>query len=102
MGPLMNNRTRVLITHHVKLCVNGASYLVHIRSGRTDLVGSPSDLRLSGELNTILEEEKDQDIAEQEEEAIEESEEAPRDTPGVDAAAATKKSPRVLVEEECK
>jgi ABC-type multidrug transport system ATPase subunit len=99
----MKNRTRVLITHHVKLCVNGASYLVHIRSGRTDLVGSPTDLRLSGELNTILEEEKeDQDIAEQEE-AIEEVEEAPTDAPGVDtAAAATKKAPRVLVEEESK
>ncbi|KAI8343122.1 P-loop containing nucleoside triphosphate hydrolase protein [Chlamydoabsidia padenii] len=97
MGPLMKNRTRVLITHNVKLCVNGASYLVHIRSGRTDLVGSPSDLRLSGELNTILEEEKDQGNADQEEEAVETTGDAPHAAPSADA---DKKSPRVLVEEE--
>ncbi|ORZ17379.1 P-loop containing nucleoside triphosphate hydrolase protein [Absidia repens] len=102
-NPLMKNRTRVLVTHHVKLCLNGTSYLVHIRSGRTDLVGSPSELRRSGELNTILEEEKDQDIAEQEEEAIESSSNG--DTATADAGAnnasdANKKAPRVLVEEE--
>ncbi|KAI8084874.1 P-loop containing nucleoside triphosphate hydrolase protein [Halteromyces radiatus] len=100
MGPLMNNRTRVLITHHVKLCLSGATYLVHIRSGRTDLVGSPSDLRRSGELNTILEEEKNQDLAEQEEEAIETTNSVPTNATEADTSDDTKKAPRVLVEEE--
>lgn len=99
----MKNRTRILVTHHVKLCLSGASYLVHIRSGRTDLVGSPSELRRSGELNTILEEEKDQDIAEQEEEAIESaSNDAPTNSAVNNASDPNKKSPRVLIEEESK
>jgi ABC-type multidrug transport system ATPase subunit len=98
----MKNRTRILVTHHVKLCLTGATYLVHIRSGRTDLVGSPSELRRSGELNSILEEEKNQDMAEQEEDAIESTpNDAPTDTVA-NVSDPNKKTPRVLVEEESK
>lgn len=105
MGPLMKNRTRILITHHVKLCLGGAAYLIHIQNGRVNLVGSPSELRSSGELETILEEEKGQEKADDEGEAIEivESDETENNdnNNGQDADAdKKKKSPRVLVEEE--
>ncbi|CAO3626391.1 unnamed protein product [Cunninghamella blakesleeana] len=105
MGPLMKNRTRILITHHVKLCLGGASYLVHIQNGRVNLVGSPTELRSSGKLETILEEEKGQEKADDEGEAIEitELDETENDTndntQDVDGDK-KKKSPRVLVEEE--
>ncbi|KAI8379596.1 P-loop containing nucleoside triphosphate hydrolase protein [Radiomyces spectabilis] len=97
MGPLMRNRTRILITHHVKLCLGGTAYLVHIQSGQVNLFGSPSDLRQSGSLATILEEEKGQEEAEDEEEAIEEATAPAIEVTKVDL---NKKAPKVLVEEE--
>ncbi|CAO3650117.1 unnamed protein product [Cunninghamella blakesleeana] len=56
MGPLMKHRTRILITHHVKLCISGASYLVHIQDGYAHIAGSIDDLKNNGKLDTILEE----------------------------------------------
>ncbi|CAO3617183.1 unnamed protein product [Cunninghamella echinulata] len=100
MGPLMKNRTRILITHHVKLCLGGVSYLVHIQNGRVNLLGSPSDLRSSGKLETILEEEKNQEVADEEEEAIESTETNETEDATNDDINKKKKSPRVLVEEE--
>ncbi|CAO3650125.1 unnamed protein product [Cunninghamella blakesleeana] len=61
MGPLMKHRTRILITHHVKLCISGASYLVHIQDGYAHISGSIEDLRNNGKLETILEEDEDDD-----------------------------------------
>ncbi|CAO3650121.1 unnamed protein product [Cunninghamella blakesleeana] len=54
MGPLMKHRTRILITHHVKLCISGASYLVHIQDGYAHISGSIDDLKNNGKLETIL------------------------------------------------
>ena len=107
----MKGRTRILVTHHIKLCLNGATYIIHINDGRTDIVGSPSELRQSGQLSTIMDEDE-----QSQEETIEdeippeplaytssESEET-EDTviSSTNAADADKKKPRVLVEEESK
>ncbi|KAI7849482.1 P-loop containing nucleoside triphosphate hydrolase protein, partial [Circinella umbellata] len=109
LGPLMKGRTRILVTHHIKLCLNGATYIIHINDGRTDIVGSPSELRQSGQLSAIMDEDE-----QSQEETIEdeippepltytssESEET-EDTviSSTNAADADKKKPRVLVEEE--
>ena len=32
LGPLMEGRTRILVTHHVQLCLAGANYLVRNRN----------------------------------------------------------------------
>ncbi|KAI8065794.1 P-loop containing nucleoside triphosphate hydrolase protein [Gongronella butleri] len=96
-GPLMRGRTRLLVTHHVSLCLSEATYLVHIEDGRTNMVGSPDSLRKSGQLATILDEEKEQDEEEAEEEAIETS--STDDVP-VDVLLKKEASSRVLVEEE--
>lgn len=70
MGPLMKNRTRILVTHHIKLCIKGCGLLVHIDGGRTGIVGSPADLRQSGQLQKVIEEdnefETEQDAEEEE------------------------------------
>ncbi|CEP08484.1 hypothetical protein [Parasitella parasitica] len=104
-GPLMKNRTRVLITHHVKLCVKGCGYIVHIDGGRASLVGSPSELRQSGQLASIFESEQEEVASEedaQEEKAIESTLPAAAAAADADAATADKvqKKPRALVEEE--
>ncbi|KAL9538569.1 hypothetical protein MBANPS3_010833 [Mucor bainieri] len=71
MGPLMKQRTRILVTHHVRLCLKGCGLLVHISGGRASHVGSPAELRESGLLAQIIEEEDQQ--AEQEDGAEEQA-----------------------------
>ncbi|KAG2235405.1 hypothetical protein INT48_005755 [Thamnidium elegans] len=103
MGPLMKNRTRILVTHHIKLCIKGCSILVHIDGGRAGVVGSPADLRQSGELQKIIEEDNEFEIEQDaaEEEAID------LDTSAKSSSANTvaevkddKKDVRVLIEDE--
>jgi ABC-type multidrug transport system fused ATPase/permease subunit len=93
----MKDRTRILITHYVKLCIKGSAYIVHIDAGRANLVGTPNELRQSGQLTSIFESEAEE-IGEVEE-AIEE-EKAIEDTLPATDSAKDKKKPRALVEEE--
>ncbi|KAI9483188.1 MAG: P-loop containing nucleoside triphosphate hydrolase protein [Benjaminiella poitrasii] len=97
LGPLMKSRTRILITHHVKLCAKGCGYIVHIDNGRASLVGTPNELRQSGKLASIFENEEDdivEEVAAEEEKAIETI------IPTTTTADDNKKKPRVLVEDE--
>ncbi|KAI7896256.1 P-loop containing nucleoside triphosphate hydrolase protein [Mucor mucedo] len=105
MGPLMRNRTRILVTHHIKLCIKGCSFLVHIDNGRAGVVGSPEELRQSGALQKIIEEdnefEDDQDASE--EAAIENIDNSSTTTVASGTDTNTKKdqkAARVLVEDE--
>ncbi|KAI7904063.1 P-loop containing nucleoside triphosphate hydrolase protein [Cokeromyces recurvatus] len=96
LGPLMKTRTRILITHHVKLCAKGCGYIVHIDNGSVDVIGTPSELRQSGKLASIFESEEEEIVEEisAEEEAIENT------LPATDDNDVNQKKPRVLVEEE--
>ncbi|CAJ0913080.1 11774_t:CDS:10 [Entrophospora sp. SA101] len=47
---------RTLVTHHVGLCLSGASYLVAINNGKITASSSISDLINTGQLATVLEE----------------------------------------------
>ncbi|CAO3621789.1 unnamed protein product [Mucor fragilis] len=94
LGPLMKERTRVLITHHVKLCVKGSGFIVHINAGHANLVGTPNELHQNGQLASIFESEEEKVAQEEdaeEEKAVEEA---------LPAAAKDQKKPRALVEEE--
>ncbi|KAG9063667.1 hypothetical protein KI688_003778 [Linnemannia hyalina] len=66
-GPLMNGRTRILVTHHVRLCLRDASYVALLKDGSLLLTGSPVKLIRSGLLSEILERnglmEEDQDVS---------------------------------------
>ena len=44
-GELGLNRTRILVTHHVGLCVSKATYIVVLERGRIVCLGSPKNLR---------------------------------------------------------
>ncbi|KAL1696726.1 hypothetical protein GGG16DRAFT_43160 [Schizophyllum commune] len=52
-GPLLRNRTVVLVTHHVDLVLSGAHYLIRMLDGRIDTQGSVQDLRAQGVLDDI-------------------------------------------------
>ncbi|KAF9404553.1 hypothetical protein BGZ94_004106 [Podila epigama] len=55
MGPLMKGRTRILVTHHVRLCLRDAAYVALLKEGSLILSGSPVKLIRSGYLSEILE-----------------------------------------------
>ncbi|KAJ7647783.1 hypothetical protein FB45DRAFT_987394 [Roridomyces roridus] len=55
-GPLLANRTVVLVTHHVELVLPGAHYLVRMLDGRIDTQGTVKDLRAQGVLDEITHE----------------------------------------------
>ncbi|KAL1948407.1 hypothetical protein VTO73DRAFT_12482 [Trametes versicolor] len=105
-GPLLANRTVVLVTHHVELVLPGAHYLVRLLDGRIDTQGTVQDLRASGVLDDITQVEEIE--AHKEEQAVEEAKVEEDPDAEIDAVVAgeteaatkSKKKPRKLIEEE--
>lgn len=54
-GPLMKDRTVILITHHVDMVVDRCAYVVRLEEGMITAQGTPSDLRKLGVLAGIKE-----------------------------------------------
>lgn len=72
-GPLMKGRTVILVTHHVKLCLSSASYLVELNAGKIERQGRVKDLQQNGVLDAILKEIAIQDETEDEADEQEQS-----------------------------
>lgn len=72
-GPLSQDRTIILVTHHISLCLPIASYLVELAQGKIIHRGTIQELRERGQLDEVLE-------------AEDETPETPGDEPVVDAA----------------
>ncbi|KAF9219896.1 P-loop containing nucleoside triphosphate hydrolase protein [Gyrodon lividus] len=53
-GPLLANRTVVLVTHHVELVLPSAHYLIRMFNGRIDTQGTVKDLHIRGVLDRML------------------------------------------------
>ncbi|KAJ2089515.1 hypothetical protein IW138_003404 [Coemansia sp. RSA 986] len=53
---LMQGRTRVLITHHVPMCLPYADFMVMLNNGRVVLKGAPQELKTQGVLKSLLKE----------------------------------------------
>ncbi|KAJ1895362.1 hypothetical protein LPJ81_004975, partial [Coemansia sp. IMI 209127] len=51
---LMQGRTRVLITHHVPMCLPYADFMVMLNNGRVVLKGDPRELKAQGVLTSAL------------------------------------------------
>ncbi|EFQ99803.1 canalicular multispecific organic anion transporter 1 [Nannizzia gypsea CBS 118893] len=56
-GELSVGRTRILVTHHVGLCLPQADYAVHLEHGVIKYAGTPAELQRTGNLSEILAEE---------------------------------------------
>jgi len=50
MGPLMQHRTCILVSHNIPLCVPSSNYVVVMNNGRIEAQGLPKDLIESGKL----------------------------------------------------
>ncbi|KAJ2848887.1 hypothetical protein GGI22_005644, partial [Coemansia erecta] len=53
---LMQGRTRVLVTHHVEMCLPYAQYMVMIHEGRITLKGTPEELKSKSNLSLASQE----------------------------------------------
>ena len=58
-GDLGRGRTRILVTHHIELCLPSTSYAVLLSNGTVERAGSIDELHNNGVLNQILFEEQD-------------------------------------------
>ncbi|KAL8960706.1 MAG: hypothetical protein Q9193_002632 [Seirophora villosa] len=58
-GGLGKGRTRILVTHHVGLCMPKTDYAVFLGSGTVEYAGSVEALQQAGKLNQILQEEQE-------------------------------------------
>lgn len=65
-GELGRERTRILVTHHISLCLPLAEYCVFLANGTVELAGSKTDLRQKGLLsNYVKDETADDDVSPQ-------------------------------------
>lgn len=53
-GPLMADRTCILVTHNTQLCVPSADYVVVLDNGRVAIEGSPAEVIESGKLGADI------------------------------------------------
>ncbi|CAG8609839.1 19722_t:CDS:10, partial [Racocetra persica] len=53
MGDLMKNRTRILVTHHVGLCLRGAAKVVIMKDGQISAEGSVKEILATGLLDGV-------------------------------------------------
>ncbi|KAL1645245.1 hypothetical protein SLS58_003952 [Diplodia intermedia] len=60
-GELSAGRTRIIVTHHVSLCLPKTKFEVFLSEGRVDRAGTVDSLRRTGELQDILEEEQNEE-----------------------------------------
>ncbi|THV47194.1 hypothetical protein BGAL_0328g00070 [Botrytis galanthina] len=93
MGELSIGRTRILVTHHVSLCLPRASYAVQLsKNGGLEHAGSIDELKKTGNFDDIIKAEQDVEAAVEEVDASEANIDKPSDKP------ATK--PKKLIEDE--
>ncbi|KAI0357687.1 multidrug resistance-associated ABC transporter [Trametes cingulata] len=57
-GPLLANRTVILVTHHVGLVLPGTDYLVRMSDGQIEVQGTVEELRARGVLDVVVEAEE--------------------------------------------
>ncbi|KAK7682642.1 hypothetical protein QCA50_014442 [Cerrena zonata] len=67
-GPLASNRTLILVTHHITLCLPYAAYLVELSDGQIIRQGSIGELEAQGQLKELVAAE---DVAEKDDDKVE-------------------------------
>ncbi|OAD65376.1 hypothetical protein PHYBLDRAFT_189572 [Phycomyces blakesleeanus NRRL 1555(-)] len=69
-GRLMKDRTVILVTHHVGLCLKAAAYIVALKDGEVAGSGDPASVLKSGVLGEELAQAEEEKAAEEEEAAL--------------------------------
>ncbi|KAJ6452790.1 hypothetical protein C8R45DRAFT_1223373 [Mycena sanguinolenta] len=92
-GPLLANRTVILVTHHLQLVLPGAHYVLRMLDGRIDKQGTIAELRAQGVLDHIT---HDAAVEIKKEHLVV----APKESVGTLGDAGEPKKPRKLVQDE--
>jgi ABC-type multidrug transport system ATPase subunit len=102
-GPLAKDRTILLVTHHISLCLPHASYLIELSKGKVAHQGTVQELRDQGVLQQVVDAE---DIVEEEPENISDTPATENEADLVDSKANGKPSRQLtdgkLVEAEAR
>lgn len=72
-GELCQGRTRILVTHHVALCLPKTKYIVLLENGRAVKSGSVEELSASGFLSTVIAQDAEWQKQEEQEAGMEEA-----------------------------
>lgn len=100
-GPLVANRTVLLVTHHVELVLPGTHYLVQMAEGKIVSQGTPEELKARGQLNFVAHELDGEEGDTVEENAGEVDAKKTNTQTGESEQGSTQRKPaRKLVEEE--
>ncbi|RDB27902.1 ATP-dependent bile acid permease [Hypsizygus marmoreus] len=107
-GELMQGRTVILVSHHVQLCVPGASYIVALDNGRVQFAGDRDSFQNSDVIRTLVQsievvgDSKEDDVVEDvlEKEVLPSSESSSTIAAPSTEVKIERKPPRKLVEEE--
>ncbi|KAG0044863.1 hypothetical protein BGZ83_009850 [Gryganskiella cystojenkinii] len=73
-GSIMANRTCILVTHHVRLCIPTAKHIVLMNNGEIALQGTVQQLREQGTLSQVLDEDEDKSNESSDNETVGENE----------------------------
>jgi ABC-type multidrug transport system ATPase subunit len=68
-GELARDRTVILVTHHVRLCLPRTAYVAELSDGQIIRAGTPDELDHLGLLNVVIEEE---DLSQDNEDVVDE------------------------------
>jgi hypothetical protein len=94
-GSIMASRTIILVSHHVQLCLPGASNVIALENGRVQYCGASESFKISG---------MPQELERAEKEPVSETQKdnkaATKHVKEISGASMEKKSPRKLVEAE--
>ncbi|KAF7297333.1 ABC bile acid [Mycena indigotica] len=96
-GPILAHRTVVLVTHHVKLVLPAANYLVRMSNGQIETQGSVSELRAQRKLDQIT---HDAAVEAEREGVVEEQETSAAMGSNYNSDGGPKKVPRKFIEDE--
>lgn len=98
---LAHDRTIILVTHHISVCLSSASYLVELSHGKIIRQGSIESLRDGGVLQKVIEEEETEFVAEDVQEPVNEADVLTKDKDKVEPHGVAK-TPNAgkLVQEE--
>ncbi|KAK6527245.1 hypothetical protein TWF281_010433 [Arthrobotrys megalospora] len=108
-GEIMKGRTRILVTHHVQLCLPKTDYIVELKDGRVERAASVTELKRTGSLTKIIEQEEeaqkhDKDMNEELaiEVIAESSSQANGTANGTAVVVKEPKKPRTFIEKEAR
>jgi ABC-type multidrug transport system fused ATPase/permease subunit len=102
-GELAEGRTRILVTHHVALCLPRAKYAVRLSArGTLEHAGLIEELKKTGEFKELLEADDTEDLKDVEEDTVlkRTATNGSVAIPSEDVAVAVKAPPKKLIEEE--